>query len=99
VSLSSQDVITGPTVMVPDRYSMYANPSLAFPKIWDLAPDRCSEYGSGSSNSHERDPYGFGSTTFLPVLGIRDILVRIRIVPLANESGSGSNSGSDSFLL
>jgi hypothetical protein len=38
-----------------------------------------------------------------PVLGIRDILVRIRIpgfVPLTNGSGSGygSNSGSDSFL-
>jgi hypothetical protein len=38
-----------------------------------------------------------------PVLGIRDILVLIRIpgsVPLTNgsRSGSGSNSGSDSFL-
>jgi hypothetical protein len=37
------------------------------------------------------------------VLGIRDILVRIRIripgsVPLTNGSESGSNSGSDSFL-
>jgi hypothetical protein len=34
-----------------------------------------------------------------PVLGIRDILMRIPgSIPLANGSGSGSNSGSDSFL-
>ncbi len=38
-----------------------------------------------------------------PVLGICDILVRIRIwilgfIPLANGSGSGYNSGSDAFL-
>jgi hypothetical protein len=37
------------------------------------------------------------------VLGIRDILVRIRIgihgsIPLTTGSGSGSNSGSNSFL-
>ncbi len=47
---------------------------------------------------------------YLSVLGIRDILVRIRMripgsVPLTNgsgtgsSSGSGSNSGSDSFLI
>ncbi len=38
---------------------------------------------------------------FEAVLGIRYVLVRIRIcrsVPLTNGSGSGSNSGSDSFL-
>jgi hypothetical protein len=63
VSISRQDVRIGPTVMVADRCSVYADPSLAFPEIWDLAPDRGSD--------------GFGSTTFLPVLGIRDILVRI----------------------
>ncbi len=34
-------------------------------------------------------------------MGIRDILLRIRIpgsVPLTNGSGSGSNSGSDSLI-
>ncbi len=40
----------------------------------------------------------------ISMLGIRDILVRIRIlrsIPLTNESrsGSGSNSGSDSFFI
>jgi hypothetical protein len=55
VSLSRQDVRTGPTGHgCGSVYAVYADPSLAFPEIWDLAPDRCSEYGSGSSNSHER---------------------------------------------
>ncbi len=44
---------------------------------------------------------GNSVTTSTAVLGIRDILVRIRIpgsVPLTNGSRSGSNCASDSFL-
>jgi hypothetical protein len=45
-------------------------------------------------------PSQFSWQVFLAVLGIPDILVRIRIrrsVPLTNGSGSGSNSGFGSF--
>ena len=47
---------------------------------------------------HLVDDYHIHNKT---VLGIHNILVRIRIpwsIPLTNGSGSGSNSGSDSFL-
>ncbi len=47
------------------------------------------------------DPDLHSSDSHLLVLGIHDILMRIRIprsVPLTNGSGSGSDSGSDSFL-
>jgi hypothetical protein len=92
VSLPRQDVRTGPTVMVADRYSVYADQSLAFPEIWDLAPYRCSKYGSGSSNSHKRTHTDLDPQPFYQCCG--SVTFWCASVPLSNESGSGSNSGS-----